>query len=103
MRQIKDNQLQFGEVDISTIKPDFKSRDEIDKAVIGLQYIYTSPEIRQEVFMVLDKIIPKKISKKTGRPGMDLWKIFVLGVIRQVCNWDYDKLQNTANNHIMIR
>jgi len=103
MRQIKDNQLQFGEVDISTIKPDFKSRDEIDKAVIGLQYIYTTPEIRQEVFTVLDKLIPKKISKKTGRPGMDLWKIFVLGVIRQVCNCDYDKLQNTANNHIMIR
>ena len=34
---------------------------------------------------------------------MDLWKIFVMGVLRQVCNYDYDRLLNTVNNHIMIR
>jgi len=34
---------------------------------------------------------------------MDLWKIFVLGTIRLNCKWDYDKLQEIANNHITLR
>jgi hypothetical protein len=34
-----------------------------------------------------------------GRPGMDLWKVLVMGTIRLNCNWDYDKLQEMANNH----
>jgi len=34
---------------------------------------------------------------------MDLWKILVLGTMRLSCNWDYDKLQNMANNHYTIR
>jgi len=103
MRQIIESQLQFGEVDISQIKPDFKSRDAIDKAVIGLQYIYMNPEIREKIFQLLEKIIPSNISQKTGRPGMELWKILVLGIMRQLCHWDYDVLQNMANNHNLLR
>ena len=38
-----------------------------------------------------------------GRSGMDLWKIFVLGTIRLNCKWDYDKLQEIANNHVTLR
>jgi hypothetical protein len=103
MREILHDQLRFGEVDISEIKADYKSRDEIDKTIIGLKYIYTNDETRESVFKILEKITPINVSKKTGRPGMELWKIFVLGVLRQVCNWDYDKLQNQANNHLLIR
>jgi hypothetical protein len=103
MRETYKIQLTFGDVDISQIQTDTKSRDEIDKAVIGLQYIFTHEEIREEVFQLLEANIQPKISKKTGRPGMELWKILVLGVIKQACCWDYDKLQNIANNHLMIR
>ena len=52
---------------------------------------------------MLEEELHPKVSKKNGRPGMDLWKILVLGVIRQSCKWDYDKLQNIANNHRNIR
>ena len=103
MRKTYEYQLTFGNVDISQIKIDYKSRDEIDKLVCGLQYIFTNIEIRAEVFKLLEGIISPNISKKTGRRGMDLWKILVLGVVRQACSWDYDKLQNIANNHITIR
>jgi IS5 family transposase len=103
MRKIIDFQQTFGNVDISQVKTDSKSRDEIDKVVRGLQYIYTNIEIRAEVFKKLESIIPAKTSKKTGRPGMDIWKIFVFGVIRQACSWDYDKLHHMANNELMIR
>ena len=47
-------------------------------------------------------MLPGK-DKKNGRPGMELWKIFVLGIIRVNLNWDYDRLQNQANNHFEIR
>ena len=34
---------------------------------------------------------------------MDLWKILVLGTLRLCCRWDYDKLQEIANNHHTLR
>ena len=34
---------------------------------------------------------------------MDLWKILVLGTLRLNCNWDYDKVQEMANNHNNLR
>jgi hypothetical protein len=103
LRKELDFQLTFGNVDISKIKTNPKSRDEIDKIVLGLQHIFITKEIREEVFKLLEANIFPMVSKKTGRPEMDLWEILVLGVIRQGCSWDYDKLQNIANNHLMIR
>ena len=38
-----------------------------------------------------------------GRPGMSLWKIFVLGVLRLDLSCDYDRLCELANNHKTIR
>jgi hypothetical protein len=103
MRKTQEEQMTFGNVDISQIKTDPKSRDEIDKIVKGLQYLYINKEIRKEIFKVLEENILPKVSKKTGRPGMELWKILVLGVIRQSCSWDYDKLHHAANFDLMIR
>ena len=40
---------------------------------------------------------------RNGRPGMDLWKILVMGTIRLNCNWDYDKLKEIVDNHLRIR
>ncbi len=103
MRQEIANQMHFGNVDISEIKIDLKSRDEIDNVAAALKFIYTSPDVREEIFKYLEETVLKNKSKHTGRPGMDLWKILVLGTMRLSCNWDYDKLQNMANNHHTIR
>ena len=103
MRKVKDPQTKFGEVHISEIKFNYRSRDEIPKLLKGLQYIYCTPELREEVFKILEGIIPEKIDTGTGRPGMELWKILVLGTIQLNCNWDYDKLQEIANNHRILR
>ena len=48
-------------------------------------------------------MVPEKIDSKNGRPGMELWKILVLGTLRLNCDWDYDKLQEMANNHMTLR
>ncbi len=103
MRKVKEQQMKFGEVDIATVEFDLRSRDEIPKLLMGLQHIYCTPEIREKVFKILADIVPEDVDNKNGRPGMELWKILVLGTIRLNCNWDYDKLQEIANNHMTLR
>jgi hypothetical protein len=103
LRKIFDPQLSFGQASIDQIKIDMRSRDEIPKLLLGLQHIYCNLELRQEVFKLLETMISKETNSKTGRPGMDLWKIFVAGTIRINCNWDYDKLREIINNHKTIR
>ena len=102
MRKVIDLQMEFWKKDIADIEFDLQSRDEIPKLMIGLQYIYSTPSLREKVFNILKQIVPKK-SQETGRPGMDLWKILVLGTLRLNCNWDYDKVHEMANNHHKLR
>ena len=85
MRRIIDNQMKIGEVDISRIEFDLRSRDEIPKLLMGLQAVYCNKEIRDKIFILLEEAIPEDISKTTGRPGMELWKILVLGTLRLNC------------------
>ena len=80
MREIQHLQMKLGEVAVSQIPLDTKSRDEIPKLLMGLQYIYCTPEIRTQIFSILEEIMPKEKSKKNGRPGMDFrrsmdWRI----------------------------
>jgi len=103
MRKIIEQQMQLGAVDISQIRFDLRSRDEIPKLLQGLQYIYCTPELREEVFKILEGMIPAGTDPSNGRRGMDLWKVLVLGTLRLNCNWDYDKLQEIANNHRSLR
>ena len=103
MRKIIESQRKFGEIDIAEIKFDPRSRDEIPKLLMGLQHIYCTPELKNEVFEILEKNMLKNVNAHTGRPGMELWKILVMGTVRLNCNWDYDKLQDIANNHMTLR
>ena len=103
MRQVIQEQMQFGEVAISDIEFDIRSRDEIPKILMGLQAVYCDLTVRRQVFEVLVNLVPKGISPRKGRSGMDFWKILVLGVLRLSCNWDYDKLKEIADNHKTVR
>ena len=103
MRTIVHKQLNLGEASILDIKFDLKSRDDIPQVLMGLQYIYDTAELREKIFSVLEKILPEKIDKGNGRPGMELWRIFVLGILRVNLNWDYDRLCEMSNQHKNIR
>ena len=102
MRKVIELQMEFWKKDIANVEFDLQSRDEIPKLLMGLQHIYRTPSIREKVFNILKQIVPRKSHEK-GRPGMDLWKILVLGTLRLNCNWDYDKVQEMANNHHKLR
>src|SRR5450830_1703896 len=103
MRVTENEQMTIGEVDISKIRFDPKSRDDIPKILRGLQFIYTHVELRALIFGLLNAKISPKVSKTNGRPGMTLWNILVCGVIRLDLNCDYDRLHELVNHHNTLR
>ena len=116
MRTVHDPQMKFGEVDIAAIELDPKSRDDIPPILSGLQYIYSTVELRSAVFKILARVIPsrnspgltneqrhQKADSRLGRPGMEQWKILVLGTLRLSLNTDYDRVHELANHHDTIR
>lgn len=103
MRVVQNLQMQIGEVDISRIKFDPKSRDDIPKILKGLQHLYMNIPLRMQIFELLEAEISPKVNKRNGRPGMDLWKILVCGVVRLDLNEDYDRLHELVNHRNTIR
>jgi transposase, IS5 family len=103
MRKVIEPQMKLGSVDISKIKFDDRCRDELPQLLKGLQYIWSTITKREEIFKILEEMISPQIDPRNGRPGMELWKILVLGAVRLNCDWDYDKVHDSANNHKTIR
>jgi hypothetical protein len=103
MRVVQNIQMQIGEVDISKIKFNLKSRDDIPKILRGLQHLYVIPALRTELFALLEENIAPKVDKGNGRPGMTLWRIFVCGTVRLDLNTDYDRLHELVNEHKTLR
>lgn len=103
MRVVQSEQMTIGEVDVSKITFDPKSRDDIPKLLRGLQHLYMEPDLRASVFELLKTQIAPTVNKSNGRPGMTLWSILVCGVLRLDLNIDYDRLHELVNKHITIR
>ncbi len=103
MREVTRAQRQIGEMDIAAIRIDGRSRDDIPQLLRGLQHLYADQGLRQEIFQILTKLTPEAISTEQGRPGMEWWKILVMGSLRLNLNCDYDRLQELVNNHKTIR
>ncbi|WP_422133767.1 MULTISPECIES: hypothetical protein [unclassified Endozoicomonas] len=97
MRQTINPQMQLGEVDISAITFNLRSRDDTPRLLLALQYIWTNIELRNQVFHVLQGMIAA--DQGNGRPGMDPWRMLVFGALRLVINCDYDRLLELANEH----
>ncbi len=103
MRSATELQMQLGEIDIANIRLDPRSRDDIPQLLRGLQYLYTDKTLREKIFGILAQLTPEVVNAELGRPGMALWKIFVMGTLRLNLNCDYDRLQELVNNHKTIR
>ena len=103
MRVVQNPQMQIGEVDLSQIKFDPKSRDDIPRILRGLQHLYLNVALREALFRLLEQRISPQADKRNGRPGMTLWRILVCGVVRLDLNEDYDRLHELVNHHDTIR
>ena len=101
MRKRFEAQLTLGSTPIEQIQFPTKSRDEFPPFLRAMQYIYCNKEVSEQVYSLLESII--SVKKPTGRPGMDLWTIFVLAGARLCLNTDYDRLVHLANYDGLLR
>lgn len=89
-------------IPIEKIRLPLKSRDELPPILAGLQWLWMHPTLKAEIFALLEaKILAGK--KATGRTGMDLWQILVLGVVRLGLDADWDRLEHIANYDTLVR
>ena len=89
-------------VPIEKIRLPLKSRDELPPILAGLQWLWMHPTLKAEIFALLEaKILAGK--QATGRTGMDLWQILVLGVVRLGLDTDWDRLEHIANYDTLVR
>ena len=103
MRVVQHPRMNIGEVDVSKIVFDARSRDDILKILRGLQHLYTDTTLRTAVSKLLTSQIAPKVNKDNGRPGMTLWSILVCGVVKRDLHIDYDHLQELVNQHTRLR
>lgn len=102
MRHHFQHQPELQITPIEKIRLPLQSRDELPPILAGLQWIWTHPTLKTEILALLEaKILAGK--KATGRTGMDLWQILVLGVVRLGLDADWDRMEHMANYDTLVR
>ncbi|MBL7110951.1 MAG: hypothetical protein ISS19_03300 [Bacteroidales bacterium] len=103
MRKRFEQQMTLGSIPIGETKITTKKRSgALPGLCAALKEIFIIPEWNERVFEILEaKIVAGK--KRTGRPGMDLWQIFVLSQVRLCQNISYDELHHISNYDGLIR
>jgi IS5 family transposase len=103
MRKRFELQYELGATPIEQVEIPLNSRDELPPTLRALQHIYTTPELNKKVFDILERKILPTVDFTTGRPGMNLWEILVLGTVRWTRNTNYDHLHHIANFDGLVR
>ena len=103
MRSVLSLQPQLGAIDIGAIQLDPRSRDDIPAVLKGLQCVYCDRACRDALFALLERHVLPGTDRSLGRPGMDLWQVLVMGILKQGVNCDFDRLTELVNNHIQVR
>ncbi len=87
---IRCPQLEWGQAVIEEIEIHVHSRDDIPPLLRGLQHVYADRSTRGRWFEILEEGILPEVSHLRGRPGMELWKILVMGLLKQGLGQDFD-------------
>ena len=102
MRQRFNSEPDFPITPIEKILLPLKSRDELPPILAGLQWIWMHPTLKAQILALLEaRVLGGK--KVTGRMGMDLWQILVLGVVRLGLDADWDRMEHLANYDLLLR
>jgi hypothetical protein len=87
---------------IEKIRLPLQSRDELPPILAGLQWIWMHPTLKAEILALLEAAVLAD-KKVTGRTGMNLWQILVLGVVRLGLDADWDRMEHIANYDALVR
>lgn len=102
MRQRFNREPDFQITPIEKILLPLQSRDELPAILAGLQWIWMHPTLKAQILALLEvRVLGGK--QATGRTGMDLWQILVLGVVRLGLNADWDRMEHLANYDLLLR
>ena len=102
MRQRFNPQPDLQILPIEKIVLPLKSRDELPPILATLQWIWMHPTLKAQILALLEvQVLGDK--KATGRTGMDLWQILVLGVVRLGLDADWDRMEHLANYDLLLR
>src|SRR5712691_995081 len=102
MRQPFNPQPDLHITPIEKILLPLRSRDELPPILAALQWIWMHATLKTEILALLEaRILGGK--KATGRTGMDLWQILVLGVVRLGLDADGDRMEHLANYDLLLR
>lgn len=102
MRKRFEQQYSLGRVAIEDTEIRINSRAGAYKIALALLEIYKTPLYNEQIFTILESYITKN-KKATGRPGMDLWQIFVLAQYRLGLGLSYDELDYMVNEDKTLR
>ena len=72
MRKKIEQQKKLGAISISEVKLPLKSRDELPPILMALQHIYATPELKEEVFRILEERVKK--ADEDQRKGVRYWR-----------------------------
>ena len=103
MRKRFDPQTDLGQTPIDKVIIPLKSRDELLPILVGLQWIFRTPGLHEAVLALLERKLQGAKPTRTGRPGMDLWHVLVLGVVRLGLDCNYDRMEHIANFDSLVR
>lgn len=103
MRKPFDRQRRLDCPSVVKVPLNLNCRNETIPILRGLQHIYGRPSVRDSLLRAIAKDVNGKSSALLGRPGMSYWEILVLAAARLGCSYNYDQLQDLAENHRALR
>jgi len=103
MRKAFDRQRRLDCPSVTKVPLNLNCRNETVPILRGLQHVYRRPEVRNPILRAIARDVNGKSKAHRGRPGLDYWEILVLAAARLGCGYNYDQLQDLAENHRALR
>jgi hypothetical protein len=103
MRKAFDRQRRLDCPSVSNVSLNLNCRNETIPILRALQHIYSTPKVRDAILGAIARDVNGKSDATCGRPGLTYWEILVLAGARLGCGYNYDQLQDLAENHRALR
>jgi hypothetical protein len=103
MRKAFDPQRRLDCPAVTKVSLNLNCRNETIPILRALQHIYSTPKVRDAILGAIARDVNGKSNARRGRPGLGYWEILVLAAVRLGCGYNYDELQDLAENHRALR
>ena len=103
MRKAFDRQRRLDCPSVGNVRLNLDCRNETIPILRALQHIYRTPKVRDAILRAIARDVNGRSKATLGRPGLSYWEILVLAAARLGCDYDYDQLQDLAENHRALR